>query len=45
MQGEGTYTWTDGRIYKGSWLQGKMNGFGEFTWPDGKNYKGTNKFK
>lgn len=32
--------YSDGRQYKGEWLNDKMHGYGEFTWPDGKSYEG-----
>jgi hypothetical protein len=38
--GEGEYTWSDGRYYKGEWFGSKMNGKGIFTWPEGKKYIG-----
>ena len=34
--GQGTYTWSDGRKYVGEWLDGKQNGHGTVTSPDGK---------
>ena len=40
MQGEGEYTWSDGRSYKGSWKNNKMNGTGLYKWPDGRKYEG-----
>lgn len=36
----GTYNWPDGRFYKGSWKDNKMDGKGVFTWPDGRKYDG-----
>ena len=29
--GQGTYTWSTGEVYKGSWNEGKKHGEGEFT--------------
>ena len=40
MDGEGVFTWPDGRVYKGHYYNDKKNGYGEFTWPNGKIYKG-----
>ena len=43
--GQGTYTWSDGRKYVGEWLEGKQNGHGTVTSPDGKyvgEWKGNN---
>ena len=40
MHGEGEYTWGDGRMYKGSYLNDKKHGFGEYTWNDGRKYIG-----
>ena len=36
IQGFGIYTWADGRIYEGQWLQGKQHGQGKYTAKDGK---------
>ena len=36
MNGEGFFTWSDGRSYKGSYLDDKKSGFGIFIWPDGR---------
>ena len=41
MQGKGTFTWPDGRKFKGDYDTEKKNGFGEFTWPNGRTFKGT----
>ena len=41
MDGYGIFSWTDGRIYKGEYLDDKKHGYGKFYWPDGKKYKGT----
>lgn len=40
MEGQGTLTQTDGKVYQGSWKDNKMNGKGMFTWPDGSKYEG-----
>ena len=29
--GYGIYTWPDGRIYKGYWLDGKQHGLGQYS--------------
>ena len=34
--GQGTYTFNDGRKYVGEWLDGEQNGHGTVTSPDGK---------
>ena len=36
MEGKGTFTWADGRIYVGSYLNDKKHGVGVFKWPDGR---------
>lgn len=41
MQGEGYYTWPDGRTYQGEYFADKKHGFGVYTWPDGRIYEGT----
>jgi hypothetical protein len=38
--GQGTYTWPDGRKYVGEWRDGNRNGQGTYTWPDGRKYVG-----
>jgi len=40
MEGEGVYTWPDGRKYEGLFRNDKKEGFGKFTWPDGRKYEG-----
>ena len=40
MDGEGVFTWNDGRIYQGSFYQDKKHGHGVLTWPQGKVYDG-----
>lgn len=34
------YRWVDGRVYTGSYSQGKFHGPGIFKWPDGSVYEG-----
>jgi len=36
MSGQGTYIWSDGKVYTGEWVEGKRNGKGKFTLPDGR---------
>lgn len=36
----GVYNWSDGREYRGSWKNNKMEGQGIFQWPDGRQYEG-----
>ncbi|KAF6172739.1 hypothetical protein GIB67_000797 [Kingdonia uniflora] len=38
--GEGKYTWSDGKVYKGEWEEGKMTGKGRIYWTSGANYDG-----
>ena len=40
QHGQGTYTWSDGRKYKGGWKDGKHHGHGEYTKTDGNKYVG-----
>ena len=40
MHGHGIFTWPDGRIYTGNYVEDKKHGFGKFVWPDGKVYEG-----
>ena len=40
MDGEGVFTWQDGRIYKGDYKDDKKEGLGVFSWPDGRKYDG-----
>ena len=39
ITGEGIYKWNNGEIYKGKFINGKMNG-GKYFWPDGSYYEG-----
>lgn len=38
--GEGQYTFPDGKIYKGYFYNGKFYGIGSIKWPNGKSYLG-----
>jgi hypothetical protein len=38
--GEGTYTWEDGSVYKGTWLMGFKEGFGIYETLEGYRYRG-----
>ena len=40
MDGEGIFTWPDGRRYEGQYKDDKKDGYGLFEWADGKKYKG-----
>ena len=40
MHGRGKYTWPDGRVYEGDYLNDQRHGNGVFTWPDGRTYSG-----
>jgi len=40
MEGKGTFTWADGRIYVGDYKNDKKHGTGIFKWPDGRQYDG-----
>ena len=40
MDGEGTFTWTDGKKYIGSYSDGKKHGKGKLILPDGQEYFG-----
>ena len=39
--GQGTYTWADGKKYVGSWRDDKQSGQGTHTWPSGQKYVGS----
>ena len=39
----GTYTWPDGDIYVGEWLDDKLNGQGTYTYANGATYVGEHK--
>ena len=36
----GTYTWANGDVYTGAWVDGARTGEGTFTWSDGDVYTG-----
>ena len=38
--GQGTFTYPDGKKFVGKYKDGKPNGLGIFTFPDGKKYVG-----
>ncbi|UJR19977.1 hypothetical protein I4U23_023109 [Adineta vaga] len=38
--GQGVYTWPDGRRYEGQWKEDKQHGKGTLKWPDGRQYEG-----
>ena len=40
QDGNGTYYYVDGRIYKGGWTEGVQTGKGSMTFPDGDSYVG-----
>ena len=40
MHGFGVYTWADGRLYEGHYVDDKKEGHGVFVWPDGRKYDG-----
>jgi hypothetical protein len=40
INGSGTFTWPNGRIYEGSWKDGKMSGQGNLMYEDGNEYNG-----
>ena len=40
MDGQGINKWTDGRVYKGTWQNGKKHGHGTFTNKTGITTKG-----
>ena len=40
MDGEGLYTWADGRRYQGQYVQDKKHGRGKYTWANGRSYDG-----
>ena len=37
-EGEGEFTWPNGRKYVGEFVCGKREGSGEMTWNDGRSY-------
>ena len=40
VDGQKTFTWTDGRKYVGAWKNDNMHGEGTYTWPNGEKYIG-----
>ena len=40
VNGQGTYTWSDGEQYIGEWKDNKKNGLGTYTFADGDKYVG-----
>ena len=40
MEGQGLFTWEDGRKHTGGYLDDKKHGYGVFEWPDGRKYIG-----
>ena len=40
MNGQGTYTYSDGDKFEGEWKDDQWNGQGTYTWSDGKKYVG-----
>ena len=36
MNGEGEYSWPDGKIYKGNFTNDQRQDYGVLKWPDGK---------
>jgi hypothetical protein len=40
LNGEGSYTYSDGSKYVGTYKDDKREGWGTFTWAGGKHYEG-----
>ena len=40
MHGFGKYTWKDGRVYEGGYVNDKKEGKGVYIWHDGRKYDG-----
>lgn len=40
MEGFGTETWQDGKVYTGQFKKGRKNGDGTMTYPNHKQYRG-----
>lgn len=38
--GRGKYVWSDGTVYEGDWVEGKMTGKGKILWPSQATYEG-----
>ena len=41
MEGYGTFTWPDGRLYVGEYVDDMKQGEGTFEWPSGVKYIGS----
>ena len=41
MHGKGLFTWPDGKMYNGEFIENIKQGYAEFKWSDGKIYKGS----
>ena len=39
-EGQGVFTWPDGRKYEGGWLEGRQHGIAHYTKNNGKVKKG-----
>lgn len=40
MNGQGIFTWPDGRRYEGEYFNDKKHGFGIYTWSNNRQYAG-----
>ena len=40
MHGRGVYTFNDGRVYDGEFVNAHKSGHGYYLWPDGSYYRG-----
>jgi len=40
MNGSGIFTWSDGRVYEGDYVDDEREGNGVYRWPDGSMYVG-----
>lgn len=41
LEGSAKYTWKNGVLYEGPFVESKITGRGRFTWPDGSSYEGS----
>ena len=41
MHGKGVFTYKDGKVYKGDYVNDKKEGHGVCEWPDGRSYDGS----
>ena len=41
MHGKGTYTWSNGLQYEGTFVDNNVTGEGRLTWKDGSYYVGS----